>query len=362
MTALLQTAASVTTELEIEFPNLFDGLSITYYKGFQIFGISIYWYGVLITLGVILAYLYAHLRTKEFGLDRERMFDVVFGAVIGGFFGARLYYCAFAGGYTIKTFFTTIRDGGLAIYGGIIGALIVGVIMCKIRKVHIRSMLDIAALGFLIGQCIGRWGNFVNQEAYGAVADPDFLFGMNGTLISTKVAAGAVVHPCFLYESAWCLLGFVLLHFYSKKLRSYDGEIFLLYIFWYGLGRFFIEGLRTDSLMLGNIRVSQLLACVTGTAALILLVVFKIITKKKNIPLYVNSEAWTAQQEQYKLEEKQKASKKAAKENAEAQSILAEDADEIDEVRGDDIPDETEETADETEEAAEDNNDDESED
>ena len=340
MTALLQTAASVTTELELEFPNLFNGLSITYYKGFQLFGISIYWYGVLITVGVILAYLYAHLRTKEFGLDKERMFDVVFAAIIGGFFGARLYYCVFAGGYTIKTFFTTIRDGGLAIYGGIIGALLVGLIMCKVRKVNVRAMFDIASLGFLIGQCIGRWGNFVNQEAYGSVCDPDWLFGMNGTLISRNVEAGAVVHPCFLYESAWCLVGFILLHFYSKKLRSYDGEIFLLFVAWYGLGRFFIEGLRTDSLMLGEIKVSQLIAAVTCAAAVVLYVVFKILTKKKNIPLFVNSDAWTAMQEQYRLEEETKAAKKTAKENAPAQSILADDADEVEEVRGADIPEE----------------------
>lgn len=326
MTALLQSAVSVTTELEIEFPNLFDGLAITYYKGFQLFGISIYWYGVLITIGVILAYLYAHCRTAQFGLDRERMFDVVFGAIIGGFFGARLYYCIFAGGYTVVTFFTTIRDGGLAIYGGIIGAFVVGVIMCKIRKVHIRAMFDIASLGFLIGQCIGRWGNFVNQEAYGAVADPDFLFGMNGTLISGRVEAGAVVHPCFLYESAWCLVGFLLLHFYSKKLRSYDGEIFLLYVFWYGLGRFFIEGLRTDSLMLGDVRVSQLIAGVTSAAALVLFVVFKVVTKKKNIPLFAQSEAWAAQQEEFRLEEERKAQKKNDKQNAKAESILTEDA------------------------------------
>ena len=120
-------ASSVTTPMDVEFPNLFNGLSISYFKGFTIFGISIYWYGVLITLGVILGYIYAHIRSKDFGLDKERMFDVIFAAVIGGFFGARLYYCVFAGGYTIKTFFTTIRDGGLAIYGGIIGALLVGV-------------------------------------------------------------------------------------------------------------------------------------------------------------------------------------------------------------------------------------------
>jgi len=368
MTSMLMAASSVTTPMDVEFPNLFNGLSISYFKGFTIFGISIYWYGVLITLGVILGYIYAHIRSKDFGLDKERMFDVIFAAVIGGFFGARLYYCVFAGGYTIKTFFTTIRDGGLAIYGGIIGALLVGLIMCKVRKVHLRSMFDLAALGLLIGQCVGRWGNFVNQEAYGSTCDPDWLFGMSGNVIRRNFEAGAVVHPCFLYESAWCLLGFILLHIYSKKLRSYDGEIFLLYVAWYGLGRFFIEGLRTDSLMVGDIRVSQLIAAVTSVVAVVLFVVFKILTKKKNIPLFVNSDAWVQQQEQFRLEAENKASKKKAKENAAAQSILADDADEIEEVRGADIP-EAEESAgasetDETDAAddSSDNNDNESED
>ena len=348
MTALLTAANSVTTELELEFPNLFNGTAITYYKGFELFGISIYWYGVLITLGVILGYTYAHMRCKQFGLDKERMFDVVFAALIGGFLGARIYYCVFTTldpnsgkDYNFITTFTTIRDGGLAIYGGIIGAFLVGIVMCKFRKVNIRAMFDIASLGFLIGQTIGRWGNFVNQEAFGAVAPEGYLLGMNGTIISRYVEAGAVVHPCFLYESAWCLLGFILLHFYSKKLRTYDGEIFLLYIAWYGLGRAFIEGLRTDSLMIGStdIRVSQLIAGVTFAAALVLFIVFKILTEKKNIPLWVNSEGWTEMQEQYRLEEEKKSSKKSAKKDEQAESILAADADDIDEVT-DEISDE----------------------
>ncbi len=362
MTALLQAGASVTTELEIEFPNLFNGTAINYYRGFELFGISIYWYGVLITLGVILAYTYAHMRSKDFGLDKERMFDVVFAALIGGFLGARIYYCVFttldpASGkdYNLITTFTTIRDGGLAIYGGIIGAFIVGLVMCKIRKVNIRAMFDNAALGFLIGQCIGRWGNFVNQEAFGSAAPEDFLFGMTGSIISEYVPAGAVVHPCFLYESAWCLLGFIGLHFYSRKLRSYDGEIFLMYIAWYGLGRTFIEGLRTDSLMIGgtDIRVSQVVAAATFVAALVLFAVFKILTEKKQIPLWVNSDAWTEMQEQYRLEEEAPNAQTKAKTNAEAESILAEDADEIGDITEDISEEEPEAPAEETEDTTE---------
>lgn len=329
MTALNLIASAVTEEIELQFPNLFDGLTITYFRGFELFGIPIYWYGVLIALGVMLAYFYAYFHRKQYGIDGERMFDVVFVALIGGFFGARLYYCIFAGGYNFVTFFTDIRNGGLAIYGGIIGALITGFAMCKIRKVKVLPMFDIASMGFLIGQCIGRWGNFVNQEAFGAAAGSDYLFGMTGTIISGQVEPEALVHPCFIYESLWCLLGFILLHFYSKKLRSFDGEMFLLYCTWYGLGRFFIEGLRTDSLYLGDtgIRVSQLVAAAAFIAGLALFITFKIITEKKKTPLWVNSEGWAAQQEQYKAEAEAKAAKKAKKEGV-AESILADEADE----------------------------------
>lgn len=326
MTALNLIASAVTEEIELQFPNLFDGLTITYFRGFELFGVPIYWYGVLIALGVMLAYFYAYFHRKQYGIDGERMFDVVFVALIGGFFGARLYYCIFKGGYNFVTFFTDIRNGGLAIYGGIIGALAVGLVMCKIRKVKVLPMFDIASMGFLIGQCIGRWGNFVNQEAFGAAADPDYLFGMTGTIISGQVEAETIVHPCFIYESLWCLLGFILLHFYSKKLRTFDGEMFLLYCTWYGLGRFFIEGLRTDSLYLGDtgIKISQLVAATAFIVGLALFITFKIITEKKKIPLWAKSEAWVAQQEQYKAEAEAKAAKKAKKEGV-AESILADD-------------------------------------
>ncbi len=347
MTALLQAAETVTEEfkeIEVEFPNLFGGLAINYYRGFSLFGIPIYWYGVLITVGVVLAYFYAMSRTKSFGLNKDRVFDVVFAAIIGGFLGARIYYCVFetlnpnsTESYNFITVFTKIRDGGLAIYGGIIGGFLVGYVICRIRKVNFRAMCDLAALGFLIGQTIGRWGNFINQEAYGEVCPPDYLLGMTGTIISESVEPGALVHPCFLYESVWCLLGFIGLHFYSKKLRTFDGEIALMYIAWYGLGRSFIEGLRTDSLYAGSFRVSQVLGAVSFVAALILFIVFKIITEKKHIPLYKDTEACKALEEADAAEEialkEKKAAKRAAKEKK-APSILADgvenDTDETD--------------------------------
>lgn len=338
MTALISNASEFT-EIELEFPNLFGGVAINYYRGFSLFGIPIYWYGVLITVGVVLAYLYAMRRTKDFGLNKDRVFDVVFAALIGGFLCARIYYCVFTTldpnspiNYTFVTTFTGIRDGGLAIYGGIIGAALVGFVACKIRRVNFFAMCDLAALGFLIGQTVGRWGNFVNQEAYGAAADPEWIFGMTGDIIAAEAGAGTLVHPCFLYESAWCLVGFVLLHFYSKKLRSFDGEVALLYVGWYGLGRAFIEGLRTDSLMLGSARISQVVAAVSFAAAIILLIVFKIITEKKGVPLYVNSEACRELAEADRAAEEAAAAKKAArraKKEKSAPSILADDAEDI---------------------------------
>ena len=331
MTSVLLTAQQALTEMEVEFPNLFGGMAINYYRGFKLFGINIYWYGVLIVIGVVLAYLYAMRRaTKDFGLVKERVFDVVFAAIIGGFTCARIYFCVFTelknpGTYTsVIEVFTKIRDGGLAIYGGVIGAFLVGFVFCKLRKVNFFAMADLASLGFLIGQTIGRWGNFINQEAYGEVCSPDWVFGMSGSKIATEVEAGALVHPCFLYESVWCLVGFVLLHFYSKKLRTFDGEITLMYVAWYGLGRFFIEGLRTDSLYAGSLRISQIVAGASFVAGLILFIIFKVVTAKKEIPLYVNSDASKELIEHDRTIEEEKKRKKLAKKEKAAPSILGE--------------------------------------
>lgn len=331
MTSMLFAAQESLTEMEVEFPNLFGGTAINYYRGFNLFGVNIYWYGVIIAVGVVLAYLYAMRRAaKDFGLVKDRVFDVVFAAIIGGFVCARIYFCVFTelknpGTYTFVTVFTGIRDGGLAIYGGVIGAFIVGFIFCKIRKVNFFAMADLASLGFLIGQTIGRWGNFVNQEAYGEVCDPNWVFGMSGSKIATEVEAGALVHPCFLYESVWCLLGFVLLHFYSKKLRTFDGEITLMYISWYGLGRFFIEGLRTDSLYAGNFRISQIVAGASFVVGLILFIVFKIVTAKKGIPLYVNTDGSKELIAKDAAADEERKRKKIAKKEKAAPSILGDD-------------------------------------
>lgn len=333
ITQTLSNAASPqASQMTVEFPNLFGGFQAIYSRSFGLFGIQIYWYGILIAVGIVLAYFYAmHRMTKDFGIVKDRAFDVIFIATIGGFLCARIYYCVFrtldpnsGTKYNFITMFTTIRDGGIAIYGGVIGAFLIGLLVCKLRKVNFFAMADIASLGFLIGQGIGRWGNFINQEAYGEVCDPDWLFGMTGTRIAEEIGSSkALVHPCFLYESFWCILGFVLLHFYSKKFRTYDGEIALLYAAWYGFERMFVEGIRTDSLYLGNIRISQLVAAVTLAAAVILFAVFKIRTKRSGKPLYVNSEESAALIEADRLAEEERKAKK----NKKAPSIIGDETD-----------------------------------
>lgn len=272
------------TENEIAFPNLgIDRITIDS-AAIKFGDFSIAWYGIIIVFGMMLAIIFGMKQMKKFGVPSDRAFDAILGGIIGGLIGARLYF-VFMNWDDYKKEplqILNIRQGGLAIYGGIIGALLVGIIICRIRKVKLLPLFDIVGMGFLIGQGIGRWGNFCNQEAFGC--NTDLPWGMTGGKIQAwiraqhslgnlgDVSADKLVHPCFLYESIWCLIGFLVIFLISKH-RKYDGQLFLLYVFWYGMGRAFIEGLRTDSLMAGNIRVSQMLAIVSAIAAFILLIV-----------------------------------------------------------------------------------------
>lgn len=250
-------------------------------------GWKVYWYGIIITVGAFLAVIYAYRNAKRFGLDFDRMLDVVLVAVPCAILGARTYYLVFDGvkGNLFSDFFGSGGSGfsGLAIYGGVIGAFVSGSIMCKIRKVPLLDMFDIAAIGFLIGQGIGRWGNFFNQEAYGTFTGSAF-WGMTSNKIVSEVGQG-LVHPCFLYESIWCLLGAFLLHKLSKN-RKFSGQLILTYCVWYGFGRALIEPMRTDSLMIGSVRVSfllSLLLCVAAAVALVL-----ILRKRRTEKTYVS--------------------------------------------------------------------------
>ena len=264
---------------EIVFPKLGIDINVKS-EAFSIGNFNIQWYGIIITFGLILAMIFGFSQMKKYGIDSDRAVDVVIGGIIGGIIGARAYYVAmewdsYAG--DIKEIIN-IRNGGLAIYGGVIGSVLVGCIIAKIRKVKILPLLDVAGMSFLIGQGIGRWGNFTNHEAFGY--NTDSVFGMSSGKIQERISLmnnpslspDYPVHPCFLYESFFCLLGFVVLYLISKH-RKYDGQMFVMYIGWYGLERFFIEGLRTDSLMIGNIRVSQVLALLCFISSVIILII-----------------------------------------------------------------------------------------
>lgn len=262
---------------------------------FSIGGWEIYWYGIIIACGFGLALLYAFCNVKRFGINMDRLLDVVLVTAPIAVLCARAYYLLFdPAGVGIKSFSQFFGfDGsgfqGLAIYGGVIGAAVVGTIMCKLRKISIPATLDLAAIGFLIGQGIGRWGNFMNQEAFGAPTGSSF-WGMTSENVAAELGEGVLAHPCFLYESVWCLLGVLVLHLVSKK-KQYNGQIALGYCLWYGIGRTFIEGLRTDSLYLWGtgIRVSQALSLLLVLASLCVLVIMEIRRRnqKKN-ELYEN--------------------------------------------------------------------------
>ena len=247
----------------VQFPGL--GLEFELNRvAFHIGGISIYWYGVCIAVGLCLALIFAFRHSIEFGVDPDSMVDVILIGIVLGIVSARAYYVAMAPfKYESVWEMIAILDGGLAIYGGIIGGAITVLVLSRVKKIPPLVMLDNASMGVIIGQICGRWGNFMNREAHGSVTDSFFKMGLAD-------AAGNITyyHPTFLYESVWNLVGFIGLHFYCKK-RKFDGEVFLLYVAWYGLGRAWIEGLRTDSLYLFStgIRVSQLVAAVSFVAA-----------------------------------------------------------------------------------------------
>ncbi len=243
---------------------------------------TIKWYGVIIAFGLILAALFGGRIAYTWKMDLSKMVDVLIYGMFGGIICARAYYVIFEWDYyslhPVEIF--EIWRGGLAIYGGIIGGLIAAFITCKIEKLNFLDLLDCAGMSLLIGQGIGRWGNYANQEAFGVFTGGNYgmmsdkvvhyielhpeLYGLEGvTNIPQYIEENNLfVHPTFFYEFAWCMLGVLVLWVATRKFRKFKGQTFLLYGIWYGLERAVVEGLRTDSLYIGDtsLRVSQLLS------------------------------------------------------------------------------------------------------
>ena len=255
---------------------------------------TVRWYGAVITLGMILGVIYAAYRAKQSGINLDDVLDCIIFAIPAGIICARLYYLIFDSG-KIDSFYDIISiwEGGLAIYGGIIGGFIAVCIVARVKKINLPAILDCFAPGVMIGQIFGRWGNFFNAEAYGTLDMIEFPFiGVIHTpsfeddfvlrmVIENSRVGEIAVHPTFLYESVWNLLGLIFIHFWFKH-KKFNGEIVLMYFSWYGFGRFFIEGMRGDSLMLGNFRVSQMLALALVIVSIVLLIAGRKHARNKN--------------------------------------------------------------------------------
>ncbi len=252
---------------------------------------GIHWYGAIIAAGFLLAVFWCCRQSRKFGIRQEELLDMLIYALPLGIVGARLYYVLFEfGSYHVPgdlgaTLVRIVRvwDGGLAIYGGIIAGILTAFVYCRLKKISFPALADVGCMGLLIGQCAGRWGNFVNVEAFGSVTGVPWRMagadvaaylsrtGQIGEAVRAQIVEGSLgVHPTFLYESLWNLAGFLILVLILEKRRKFDGELFLSYVAWYGLGRAWIEGLRTDSLCIPGtpVRVSQLLALLSALAAI----------------------------------------------------------------------------------------------
>lgn len=238
---------------------------------FEIYGIEIMWYGILIASGVLIGTLLALRQSRKIGFREEDLIDLLIFAIPSAIIGARVYYVIFNLNYYKGNFLEmiNIRNGGLAIHGGLITAVIVAVIFCKVRKVKFWQIADITAPSIVLAQAIGRWGNFINHEAYGV--ETTLPWGIN--------VAGKIVHPTFLYESLWNLIIFVFLIWYRNNRRKSDGEVFVLYMILYSLGRFFVEGLRIDSLYFGSFRIAQVISI---TFVILGIILFTSLRKKEN--------------------------------------------------------------------------------
>lgn len=317
------------------FPGL--GFSVNIKEiAFRVFGWPIHWYGIIIAVGFLLAVGYCSRKAANYGITQDDIADLLLWAVPLCIIGARLYYIVFyldlfrgADGGLDFTQMIRVWDGGLAIYGAILMAVALALVFCRVKRIKFLSLADLGSFGLLIGQMVGRWGNFVNMEAYGGPTNLPWRMGIYDTV--GGVYQYMEVHPTFLYESLWNLTGFLLLALVVEKHRKFDGQIFFSYVAWYGLGRSWIEGLRADSLYLFStgIRVSQLLAFVTCIAAVAVLLVQM---RRPHSP----EELWGNQVKAIKAAEEAAADEPGAETPAEEAPGTAENI--LDEIRAEEAP------------------------
>ena len=278
----------IMTDSPIRFPGLFGDWAFTASSKALDIGNGIYWYGILIALGLVIAIWWCMNQKSKYGITEDDLLDSVLWGIPCAIVGARIYYVLFYldqfknsdGSFSFRKAIA-IWDGGLAIYGAVIAVVIVGICISRHKGYKLGAMLDLAVMGLLIGQCIGRWGNFMNREAFGA--ETTLPWRMQLTTVTGQLVE---VHPTFLYESLWCILGFLILNYIVHKHRSFKGEIFVLYGVWYGVERMVVEGMRTDSLYIGStsIRVSQVLSAVIAVVALVYFIVVMVKKKQGRLP------------------------------------------------------------------------------
>ncbi|MBQ7499669.1 MAG: prolipoprotein diacylglyceryl transferase [Clostridia bacterium] len=272
----------------ISFPNIgINGITVRE-VAFSVFGLQVRWYGIIITTAIIAAVLYVMYRAKQAGISSDDVLDFAIAVIVSGVVGARAYYVLTTlGTGEYKTFYDVIAiwNGGLAIYGGIIGGGLAAMITARIKKIPFLLFFDLLAPAVMMAQSIGRWANFINGEAYGSVSEYTFL-GIKKTIDASRLpwlmkieehtgnsVSSVLAQPTFLYESLWNLIGFILINMFYKK-KKYDGQIFFAYIAWYGFGRMFIEGMRTDSLTVGSVRISQLIGALCFAVGTVLFFIF----------------------------------------------------------------------------------------
>ena len=303
---------------KIAFPGLGIGEFEIDRVAFELFGRPVAWYGIIIAVGMMVAIGYVMLRTRDYkGIKPEDIVDFALFIIVFGVIGARLYYVITDGGYDSFMEVIAIWEGGLAIYGGIIAGAITAIVVCRVKKIRFQCFLDMLAPAVMIAQAIGRWGNFCNGEAFGSETSNFLRMQLTNSLTGHQTIC---VHPTFLYESLWNILGFILLNILYKK-RKFDGQITLGYIAWYGFGRMFIEGLRTDSLWVGPFRISQVVGLVSFVAASVAMLLIWFLDKGK---LYASASYKEESEGVKEVTEAEESAVVAAEENKEKEITVKE--------------------------------------